>query len=686
MTALITKRSARFRSIPGPEFFRAIYLLRTPSVRNFLATLQTSLRIAAVFLGIAVSNLPAQIPDTTISSYSLPEFILQEYKFERTGYAVWEADSLPLNSAHNLSDRLLWENVLDVRANAPGTLATISIRGAGPNRTPVFWNGLNLQSPMNGVIDATLIPLWPEDQLEVHFGGQSAAQSSGAMGGSVVVTQDGLVAQEGLSGAFNVAAGSFGRWDGSATGGYSGNRLSSKIRIAHQQADNDFTIQKQGLDGNFYQTRQVNNFLEKTDVQQFNQWKIQDNNTLKTAFWYQNAFREIPPSITEAPRNTWQRDRSCRALATWESAPNTRSLWTTRAAWMEDYLAFHLAGDTDTSRSRQILFSTEHAASFGKQWAWRVGSTLLRQWAQVDGYADSTKWFGQTRVAGFGMGEWHRGKTRFSVLLRQEWAESQAAPFTGSLGAQTGLGRVGETRFHISRNFNLPTLNDRFWKNLGRPDLRPEKGYSADLGWAFRRTRYSIEATGFHLILDDWILWQPDDSGLFRPDNLRKVWSRGGEISGKWKTAILPALPAAKTGSGGVKTASKTAHSWILELGARLQISKTTHVAVYGGSDHVLGKQLPYTPGTSGSLSVKASRGLFSMAYLHQFSGARFDNNEKALQGYQIGNLLGSCSFFQRKLALELRVENIWNARYEIFRYRPMPGRNCRIGLGYRFE
>ena len=688
MTALTTKRSARFRSAPGPPTLRALLkrILQHQTVKTFSGIVQNRLCLAGLVLGFAVQDLNAQIPDTTLRTNSLPEFTIQGFKFERTGYAVWKADSLPLNSTHNLSDRLLWENVLDVRANAPGTLATISIRGAGPNRTPVFWNGLNLQSPMNGVIDVSLIPLWPEDQLEVQFGGQSAAQSSGAMGGSVVVTQDEQGLSEGFSGTFKVAAGSFGRWEGSATGGYSGDQFASKTRIAYQAADNDFSIQKQGLDGNFYQTRQVNNFLKKTDVQQFNQWRFQDKNTWKTAFWYQNAFREIPPSITEAPRNTWQRDRSCRALATWESAPNPRSLWTTRAAWLEDYLAFHLAGDTDTSRSRQVLISSEHAATVGKQWAWRAGSTLIRQWAQVDGYADSTQWFGQTRFAGFGMGEWHREKTRVSVLLRQEWAESQAAPFTGTLGGQFRLGWVGEARVHISRNFNLPTLNDRFWKNLGRPDLRPEKGYSADLSWAFRRTNYSIEATGFHLILDDWILWQPDDSGLFRPDNLRKVWSRGAEMSGKWKIVQLPSLSAKKAASGGEAPVPISRRSWILELGARVQISKTTHVAVYGGSDHLIGKQLPYTPNTSGSLSVKASKGVFSMAYLHQVSGERFDNNEKALQGYHIGNLLGSCSFFQNKLTLDLRVENIWNTRYEIIRNRPMPGRNYRIGLGYRFE
>ncbi|MBC7778123.1 MAG: TonB-dependent receptor [Phycisphaerae bacterium] len=616
-----------------------------------------------LIFALIVGAANAQRPDS--SQHHLPEVTIRDVRFVRTGYAFWTADSLPNNGTLSLSERLLWENALDVRANAPGTLATLSIRGMGSSRTPVFWNGLNLQSPMHGVVDASLLPLWPDDQLEVHYGGQSAAQSSGAMGGSVVITQGQQRFEEGFSGFITGAAGSFGQWDGSAGAGFSNEKFASKIRANWQRADNDFSFQKQGLDGMFYQARQVNNYLEKTDLQQFNQFKFSKKNTLKTAFWFQNAFREIPPTTTESTQEKWQRDRAHRTLLTWENAPNTRIFWTTRAAWLDDYLAFHTTGDTDTSHSRQALLSTERSASIGKKWAWRLGSTALRQWAQVDGYSDSTRWFGQTRLAGYAMGEWKKGDARFSALFRQEWAEAQAAPFTGSLGGQIGLGRVGETKFHFSRNFNLPTLNDRFWDKLGNPDLRPETGYSADLAWGLHRPKFSLELTGFQLVLDDWILWQPGDSTeLYRPGNLRKVWGRGVEGSGHWSFVIS---------------------HWKFQTSGRIQFSKTTNVAVYGGSESVLGKQLPYTPRVSGGLTLRASRGVFSAAYLQQFTGERFDNGGKTIAAFSIGNLLTSCALLKRRLKIDFRLENLWNTRYEIFRYRPMPGRSWRVGLGYNW-
>jgi len=630
-----------------------------------------------------------QYPNIPISNYPsiLPEFTIRDVRFEGTGYTLWKADSLPLNGSIALSDRLLWENALDVRANAPGTLATVSVRGSGPNRTPVFWNGLNLQSPMNGVVDASLLPLWPGDQLEIQYGGQSAAKSTGAMGGSVVIVQGQQNFDAGFSGFCSGAAGSFGRLEGSAGMGFSGKKIASNIRATWQQADNEFKFQKQGLDGQFYTTRQVNNFLEKTDLQQFNQLKINEKNVLKTAVWLQSAFREIPPSTTEAPRETWQRDRSHRAVATWEHAPNPRILWITRAAWLDDFLAFHLAGDTDTSRSRQVLLSSERSASVGNNWAWRTGSTALRQWAQVDGYADSTRWFGQTRFAGYAMGEWKQANIRFSGLIRQEWAEAQAAPFTWSLGGEFGLGRVGEAKFHLSRNFNLPTFNDRYWEKLGRPELRPEKGYSSDLAWVFHRPDFSFELSGFQLILDDWILWQPDSSGLFRPDNLRKVWSRGIEVSGGFtrRSQSDGRFTRRSQSDGGFTRQSQSEGGWKVDLTGRFQFSKTTNVAVYGGSESVLGKQLPFTPKISGGLSLRLTRGIFSAAYLQQFTGERLDNGGKEIESFTIVNLLATCALFKRRLTIDFRLENLWNAQYEIIRYRPMPGRAWRFGVSFNW-
>ena len=136
-----------------------------------------------------------------------------------------------------------------------------------------------------------------------------------------------------------------------------------------------------------------NNFGKKWDIQQFNQWTVNKKNTLKSAFWYQRAFREIPPTMTQTLTSTWQRDRATRAVVSWESRPQSRSLWQTRAAWLEEGIFFYLSEKTDSSRSRTLLLSSDYSNAltqrfFFQRWFERTTAVgqrrrLQRQYALV---------------------------------------------------------------------------------------------------------------------------------------------------------------------------------------------------------------------------------------------------------------------------------------------------------------
>ncbi|MCB0526947.1 MAG: TonB-dependent receptor [Lewinellaceae bacterium] len=633
------------------------------------------LRTAILLLGVSTLSAAAQAQRD--SAILLPGAEVRSARFDQTGFAVWRADSLPIPAMLNLSDRLLWENPLSVRANAPGALATISARGTGPSRTPVFWNGLNIQSPQNGVVDAALLPLWPDDRLEVRYGGQSAAQSSGAMG-AVVMVDPVYDLDEGFSGAAGAAMGSFGRRDLQASLGYAGGGLDAQIRAGWQQADNDFPFVNTARIGQ-PEMRQPNNELEKLDIQQLNRLIIGSRDIVKTAVWHQRAFREIPPAMTESPSETWQRDRATRLVAGWEHSRNARSLLHTHVAYIDEAIYFRFAGRVDSSRARTALVRTEYARRVGRRFNWKAGASAIQQWAQADGYADTSRWYHQTRLGTFGMGEWHWPGGSVTALLRQEWVEKEAVPFTWSLGGRLDIGRAGSLRLHLSRNFNLPTFNDRFWLSYGQSELRPEKGYSADAGWIFQHGDFSVEAAAFQSLIDDWILWQPGADGIFRPGNLRKVWSRGLEAAVHCKKDIK---------------------RWRLAFSGRYQYVKATNAAVYGGSEASLHKQLTYTPNHRAGVTVKLIRGRFQGAYLHQWTGKRYvtTDNSDVLQGFMTGNFLAQYDFpilrstslagskaksGSKRLVVYVRLENLWDQAYQVIAFRPMPGRNWLLGVRY---
>ncbi|HAD14096.1 MAG TPA: hypothetical protein DCF33_16860 [Saprospirales bacterium] len=510
-------------------------------------------------------------------------------------------------------------------------------------------------------MDASLMSLWPKDQLEIQQGGQSAALSSGAMGGCVKIQQGAFHTKNGVNAGIQTAIGSWGRKETGADLGWTDTDLSLTARYFRIGAKNDFPYQKQGLDGRYYEVLQQNNKLQKTDFQQYISWKPSKLHELKTAFWTQKVLRELPPSTTEAVKQTWQFDHSNRLLLTWNYTPSGKTKSVSRLAFLQDDLAFHLSGDTDTSKSRQLIWNTE-CMTQTRQMIWKGGVHATRQWAQVDGYTDSLKWYGQTRVAAYGMGAWQIGTLKGSLMIRQEWAEEQGNPFVGSLGAEWKPGGVGVFRMHLARNFNLPTLNDRFWRNLGNTTLRPEKGYSADIGWQWQNQTCSLGLSGFHVLLDDWILWQPDANGLFRPGNLRGVWSRGveGVVS---LTLQWGAVHGTYSG--------------------RVQYSATTLEATYHGSEGNIGAQLPYTSRFSTGHSVKLSFRKTKLAYLHQITGRRPDLTGNELPAFSVGTLMLANSLFKSRLHVEGRLENMWNTSYEVIRYRPMPGRSWRIGLSY---
>ncbi|MCC7245695.1 MAG: TonB-dependent receptor plug domain-containing protein [Saprospiraceae bacterium] len=597
----------------------------------------------------------------------LPEALVRDIRFEKRGFNARYADTLPLIAPLTLADRLLLDNSIAIRNSAPGALATLSLRGAGPSRTVVLWQGLPLQSPQNGVIDANLIPFWPDDRVEIRPGGQSASLSSGAMGGAVLL-EPSWNAQS-ASVAVGLSAGSFDRFSTDADIQFKKRALNARLRGAWQRAQNDFSFQNSALIGR-PQQRQQNNALQKTDIQQYMLWAPNAKHVVKTAVWFMQAEREIPPSMTESPNDNQQWDKALRAVASWEYRPSKQSGWMTKAALTRESIAFRYNGDIDSSAARSVLFGTEYLRLFRKGWQWRAGVSGWLQQGRADGYQDTLRWQGFQRWQGFTAVSQTFGLTKLSLLLRQEVTDGKLTPFVWSLGAEHDLKQFGLVKSHFSRNYNLPTLNDRLWAVWGNPDLLPENGLSGDLGWHKSSGGWQLAITHFQLLLNNWILWQPSGA-IFTPDNLRKVWSRGGEGSLAFRQNITPQLAYRFS----------TQYQWV----------RATNIAVNQGAETTLHRQLPYTPEHLGSASVGLIHRHWSASYIHQFTGRRFANGDNSTQveGYQLAHLLFQADMKWRNhvtSAIFFRIENLWDEPYTVIRFYPMPGRSWQAGVRFSVE
>jgi vitamin B12 transporter len=628
-------------------------------------------RLCLFFVALKCWILPCA-PLAAQSTDTLPDVWIVAARFDQTGFTNWRADTNRLAQPATLAERLLLDNPILIRSNAPGTLATVSARGAGANRTAIIWEGLNLLSPQNGVTDLSLIPVWPDDDIEVRYGGQSAAFSSGAIGGSIITSAT-LPRRDGWNADVRTEAGSFDRYAGAAQLGWRGPRLSSNTRVWGQRATFDFPFKNTTLIGAPI-VRQANNSQRRIDLQQHNQLVINDKTILRTALWHQQAHREIPPAMTQAASDTWQRDRNTRMVATLDHAPTQQQLWRIRAAWNDEAIRFRLGGGKiDSSRAQTALVSVEYTRRFGQYWSIKGGLQTQRQWAQADGYADTSRWWTLQRSAAWSMVEFDRRRIRMSMIVRQEWFDSDRIPIVWSWGGMWSRQKdfAGGLRWHVSNNFNVPTFNDRFWRAWGNPDLKPESGLSADIG-TFQR--YKIDArravtgelTVFALHMRDWILWQPGTDGIFRPSNLRAVRSVGGEAH--------------------IRYEQRTGKNWRWIADGRYQYVQATNQASYDNNESVVGKDLTYTPRHAGAASLTVTNRSFSTFYVHTWTGRRFtsSDNEYWLDGYGTGTF-GAQYRLGAHWALDTRIDNMWNTAWQSLAGRPMPGRAWNVGVRYTF-
>ena len=62
------------------------------------------------------------------------------------------------NSASSMAEVLAQNSTIFIKSSGRATTATASLRGTAPSHTAVSWNGLNLSSPMLGMVDFSTIP------------------------------------------------------------------------------------------------------------------------------------------------------------------------------------------------------------------------------------------------------------------------------------------------------------------------------------------------------------------------------------------------------------------------------------------------------------------------------------------------------------------------------------------------
>jgi vitamin B12 transporter len=213
-------------------------------------------------------------------------------------------------------------------------------------------------------------------------------------------------------------------------------------------------------------------------------------------------------------------------------------------------------------------------------------------------------------------------------------------------------------RGSFSRNFNLPALNDLYWAQLGNPDLKPEKGFSGEIGVDYLMKQSKLSFTVFTTKTKDWIQWSPQADGLWHPFNINTVVSQGIETFFK---------------------ANFTKKKVQYEINAHYQLAKSSDLNK---------KQILYTPVHTGGLTVRVLYKSAVFQYNQTASSRRYatTDNSSWTSPFTLGNFSTGTDIKLGKFKtyMQLKILNVFNTDYQVIPFYANARRQFLIELnGY---
>jgi vitamin B12 transporter len=617
---------------------------------------------------ILLPNLiAAQINDTAkiLPSAEVTAVRLSRYAVGQQQITIDSSD-LKASPFQNLGDLLQNLTPLSIKAYGIG-LSTATSRGTGSRHTALIWNGLNIQNGLIGLSDLSALEVGSVDKMSVKFGGSSALFGSGAIGGAIFLDNS-IEKTSGFSGNIGANMGSFGLFGQNIKLKIGNENTAAQVRISHQKAVNNFEFRDKSAFGKPIKNGE-NAAFDKLNLTNSLFFNLGKNRFLNIHNWLTNISRQIPPPMTSRVDSARQIEQAFRSVAEFSgplSINRILSVFKARIGYFDERLNY----ESDIVKSskndiRTLIAEAESVVNFTEKQSLRLGINFTNNKTFGSNLGDINH--ERNRFALFASQIFKVKKVKFSTNIRQEVVDNQLVPFVFSVGVEKALSQKQQAtslRGSFSRNYNLPALNDLYWNKLGNPNLLAERGFSGELGIDFsKKTTLSDTKLGltlFALQTNNWIQWSPQSGSSWTPSNLKKVLSRGLELTLKNQLTLN--------------------NNVILKTHFNYQLSRATEV---GDS---LNLQLLYTPIHASSAGISL---IYKSFYINYYQNA---SSKRRMVGdftnpFTLANMTIGYSFFIHKYRLNtaLQIANIWNADYEVIRFYAQPRRSFEAQLNLIF-
>ena len=597
------------------------------------------------------------------------------------GLKIQRADSA-LTAAYgyqSLAELLALQTPVQFKSYGPGQLTTVGLRGTSANHTAVLWNGVNINPPTLGQTDFSTIPVAGFDQLSIQYGSAAATVGTDAVGGSILLNSTPGWKRQGLTATVGRR---FGDWNSGQT--QVGVRFATRLAGGGQLAGK--TMVYDGLNRFAPDYRERRGYsVEPSEtagrgVIQDLFYRTKKQHQLSLNVWLTHNKLTISPLDSVGREIT--RTQAYRFLTSYEFGQAKLGRWLSgrtllRAAFIRDLLDYGKGKSFDTTPSHsetdRLLVRAEHEmeqslGTSGQVLSVRAGAEWVRYAARVDGYRSGLLY--EQRADLYALIRYQPTPRLVAALnFRQAFVTRYDPPFTPSFGLDYQLFNQIAWRLimrgNVARSYRVPTLNERYWQTLGNPNIRPERGFSQDMGLALSRSlpkrSMSLSVSAFRNHVDDWTYWNPATG--YRVENLQEVLARGVEVQGQ---------TARQLGMWRVGTFGQYAYT------------RSTQLRVYDPSAiDVVGKQLIYLPLHTASATAFVQHGTHRLTLTWQGTDRRpstFDNS-KYLPDCQLVNLIAETTVhvggWQGRAVVQ--VDNLFNEFYLNVKNNVMPGRSIAV-------
>ncbi|WP_321827652.1 TonB-dependent receptor plug domain-containing protein [Maribacter dokdonensis] len=587
------------------------------------------------------------------SILKLDEVVVSDSRVKQyaEGYKVTVLqDSIIQRTNGSLTSLLAFNSNIYFKENGFGMVSSPAFRGTNASHTAVIWNGININSQLNGQVDFNTINPFNYNSISIRSGGGSVQYGSGTIGGSIHLNSD-LLFKEHFDNQVSIGYGSYKTKKINFNQSYGSRLMSYSLGVNYNASDNNYKYLNTGEEN---KNGEFNNLNLNWNIG----YVLSENQILKL---YHQTFisdRNLSGNLVVLGRSKYK-DNQYRTQLEWGSY-GPKAISKIKLAYLqEEYKYFENKDAAIYSFGKVSNFLARYSLDYKLSKFFRLNSFL--EYNNYKGAGDS---FGSPERDDFSATALLKhiisSTIAYNLSVRQDFSSDFSSPLVFSFDGSYSLTDNYQVKINASKNFRTPTFNDLYWQPGGNLELVPEKSYQLDFGNVLNIGAVSMQYNGYYISTKDMIKWLPNNEGVWSPINIDDVEIYGAE--------------------------AKIEANY--SLGKNQELGIKTNYAYTVSEDKSTNEQLIYVPFHTANGSLEYRIADLNLFYQHLYNGSVSIVGGE-LKEYHVANLGATytADILKKdlKYTIGVTVNNVFNTYFENVALRPMPNRNIQTQLILNF-